>query len=87
MFYLVAGLYVLPLVAVICVAKHKLVTDDGKVVDKRIDWLGGLIFTAGAVFLFTSLSQALRESRGWKTPCKLRPQTVHQVLTHLRQTD
>ncbi|KAJ9099868.1 hypothetical protein QFC21_003873 [Naganishia friedmannii] len=68
MFYLVAGLYVLSLIAVIFVARHRVVMDDRKVVDKRIDWVGGLSFTLGAVFLFTSLSQALRESQGWKTP-------------------
>jgi hypothetical protein len=39
--------------------------------DKRVDWLGIFLFTAGFVLLFASLSQARAARNGWATDCKL----------------
>jgi hypothetical protein len=67
-FFLVAGLDLLSLIGVFFLAKHQTETEGGN--DKRIDWIGGILFTAGAVFLFFCLSQALSESKGFGTPCE-----------------
>jgi hypothetical protein len=55
--------------------------------DRRIDWIGGLLFTAGAVFLFFCLSQGLSEPKGFGTPCKplsLRRVRVHRLISSQR---
>lgn len=38
--------------------------------DKRIDWLGAILFTGGFVMLFFSISQARAARKGWATDCK-----------------
>jgi hypothetical protein len=38
--------------------------------DKRIDWLGGSLFTAGFALLFYSISQARSAKHGWATDCE-----------------
>lgn len=38
--------------------------------NKKIDWLGGILFSAGFCLLFFCLSQALSEDKGWGTACK-----------------
>jgi hypothetical protein len=38
--------------------------------DRRVDWLGGFLFTAGFVLLFFSISQARAARNGWATDCK-----------------
>lgn len=68
LFYLIAGLDLIPLVGVFFFATHEKETDEHN--DKRIDWLGGTLLTAGAAFLFFCLSQALSESKGFGTPCE-----------------
>lgn len=67
-FYLAAGLNLIPFFGVFFLAKHR--TDTGEQTDKRIDWIGGLLFTAGSVLLFFCLSQALAEPNGWGTACE-----------------
>lgn len=68
-FYLVAGLFVIPFVGVFVLAKSpEPVTD--RVVDKRVDWVGAFLYTAGFILLFLSLSQSVAETKGWSTPCK-----------------
>jgi hypothetical protein len=37
--------------------------------DKRIDWLGVLLFIAGFTLLFYPLSQARSAKHGWETDC------------------
>lgn len=37
--------------------------------DKRIDWLGAILFTGGFVLLFFSISQARAAGKGWATNC------------------
>jgi hypothetical protein len=68
-FYLVAGLYVIPIVGVAFLAKQPS-REATKKIDKRIDWLGALLLTGGFVLLFLSLSQSIHERRGWRTPCE-----------------
>jgi hypothetical protein len=65
----VAGLWVLPLVGVFFLGKKPDSSGD-KVVDKRIDFIGAFLFTAGFILIFLSLSQSITESKGWTTPCK-----------------
>lgn len=76
MFYLVAGLSLLPLVGILLVAKSSESTSEP--VDKRIDWLGGLMFTSGSVLLFFCLSQAFSAPNGWATPCKISCDDCHR---------
>ncbi|GHJ85116.1 hypothetical protein NliqN6_1518 [Naganishia liquefaciens] len=64
-FFILAGVAMLPLLAIFFV-KNRRVSQDAR--RKRIDWLGGFLFTAGSIILFFCLSQALGESRGWSTP-------------------
>jgi hypothetical protein len=37
--------------------------------DKRIDWLGAILFTSGFVLLFFSISQARAARKGWASNC------------------
>ena len=39
-------------------------------VDKRIDWLGAFLVTAGLIFVIFALGQGKTASQGWATPCK-----------------
>lgn len=39
-------------------------------VDKRIDWLGAFLVTAGLVLIVFVLSQGELAPQGWSTPCK-----------------
>jgi len=39
-------------------------------VDKRIDWLGAFLVTAGLVLIVFVLSQGELSPQGWSTPCK-----------------
>ena len=66
--WLIAGLYLIPLAGVFFLAKHHREASEDN--HRRIDWIGGALFTAGAVFLFFCLSQALSESQGFGTPCE-----------------
>jgi hypothetical protein len=70
-FYLGAGLNLLPFLGVYFLAKHR--TESGEQTDNRIDWIGGVLFTAGSVLLFFCLSQALAEPKGWGTACESSP--------------
>jgi MFS family permease len=65
--YLNAGLDLIPLIGVFFLARHQ--RETGEHIDRRIDWIGGSLFTAGSVLLFFCLSQALAESKGFGTPC------------------
>ena len=38
--------------------------------DKRVDWLGAALVTAGLVLIMFVLGQAPVAERGWRTPCK-----------------
>lgn len=67
-FWLISGLDVIPFAGVFFLAKHRREADEHN--DRRIDWIGGTLFTAGAVFFFFCLSQALSELKGFRTPCK-----------------
>jgi hypothetical protein len=58
----------IPFLGVFFLAKHR--TETGEQTDRRIDWVGGLLFTAGSVLLFFCLSQALAEPKGWGTACE-----------------
>jgi len=38
--------------------------------DKRVDWIGSSLVTAGLVLIIFVLSYASNAPRGWRTPCK-----------------
>lgn len=38
--------------------------------DKRIDWLGGLLITAGLCLFTFSLTESGHAENGWRSPCK-----------------
>lgn len=49
--------------------------------DKRIDWLGGVLFTVGFVLLFFSISQARAAQHGWGTDCECDTARTFEGLT------
>lgn len=68
-FWLLAGLTVIPFIGTILLVKGRpILASKG---DRRIDWLGMFLFTAGPILLFYPLSQARSTRNGWGTPCEL----------------
>lgn len=67
LFYLLAGI-----VTLLGVASYFIIPPDrpNPTADRRIDWLGGALVTAG-VFLFTfSLTESGHAVNSWRTPCE-----------------
>ncbi|CAK5272002.1 unnamed protein product, partial [Mycena citricolor] len=65
LFYLFAGL------SALCVLGGVLAIDDdipSLEADKRVDWIGAFLVTAGLVLLLFVLGQGQLATRGWKTP-------------------
>jgi hypothetical protein len=67
-FWLIAGLSIVPLIGTIFLVKSRPVLS--RRTEKRVDWLGMFLFTAGPTLLFYPLSQARSAPKGWATPCK-----------------
>lgn len=40
------------------------------IVDRRVDWVGGIIFSLGLGLLCFSITQSGLEARGWREPCE-----------------
>jgi F0F1-type ATP synthase membrane subunit a len=38
--------------------------------DRRVDWIGGFLVTAGVVLILFVLGQGQLVPQGWKTPCE-----------------
>jgi MFS family permease len=47
--------------------------EDGGPLDRRVDWLGALLVTAGLVLIVFVLSEGEVADRGWSTPCTFIP--------------
>jgi hypothetical protein len=67
-FWLIAGLSIVPLIGTIFLVKSRPVLS--RRTEKRVDWLGMFLFTAGPTLLFYPLSQARSAPKGWATPCE-----------------
>lgn len=69
MFYLLGGLAVIPIVIGLIVIPK----DDSSLrnvdEDRRIDWIGGFIVTAGLCLFCFSLTESGIAEKGWATPC------------------
>ena len=78
MFWVVAGL------SALCVALALLYVDADKPnteSDKRVDWIGSFLVTAGLVLIVFVLSDGELAPRQWSTPCTF--PTVNGVVTKL----
>jgi len=66
-FYLLAGFTLLCFLGGLISIDNDVHSEE---VDKRIDWLGALLVTAGLVLIVFVLSQGELARQGWSTPCK-----------------
>lgn len=66
--WFLAGLTLIPIIVTILFVKGRPVAL--RQADKRIDWLGVLLFIAGFTLLFYPLSQARSTKHGWGTDCQ-----------------
>lgn len=70
LFYLLGGMAVIPIVIGLLVIPK----DDPSLrqvdEDRRIDWIGGFIVTAGLCLFCFSLTESGIAENGWSTPCK-----------------
>jgi len=71
LFYLLGGIAVIPITIGLLVIPK----DDPSLrkvdEDRRIDWIGGFIVTAGLCLFCFSLTESGIAEKGWATPCKL----------------
>lgn len=68
LFYLLGGIAVIPIaIGILVIPKDKPV--DKATQDRRIDWIGGLIVTAGLCLFCFSLTESGIATNGWATPC------------------
>ena len=51
--------------------------------DKRVDWIGAALVTAGLVLIVFVLSDAPTAYNGWKNPCEFLPPTSFKIRTDL----
>jgi hypothetical protein len=69
LFYLLGGIAVIPIVIGLLVIPK----DDRSLrqvdEDRRIDWIGGFIVTAGLCLFCFSLTESGIAEKGWATPC------------------
>lgn len=66
-FWFLAGLSALPAIGTALLVRKRPV--ELSRADRRIDWLGVVLFVAGFILLFFSLSQARSAKHGWETDC------------------
>ncbi|KAJ9126373.1 hypothetical protein QFC24_002110 [Naganishia onofrii] len=64
-FWFLGGLTLLPIIIILLFVKTRAVTL--RQLDRRVDWLGGILFTTGFVMLFFALSWGRSAKHGWKT--------------------
>ncbi|KAJ9118223.1 hypothetical protein QFC22_004130 [Naganishia vaughanmartiniae] len=64
-FWCLAGMTVLPFLGTALFVKNRPIL--ARQADRRIDWIGGFLFTAGFALLFYPLSQARSTPKGWAT--------------------
>jgi hypothetical protein len=55
---------------IFAVAFYVIPTDAPRPADRRIDWVGAVLVTAGLIGLQFAISQAPIAPNGWKTNCK-----------------
>ncbi|KAJ9099816.1 hypothetical protein QFC21_003816 [Naganishia friedmannii] len=67
-FWCLAATTVLPFMGTALFVKNRPILAEQA--DRRIDWIGGFLFTAGFALLFYPLSQARSTPKGWATGCE-----------------
>jgi hypothetical protein len=69
LFYLLGGLAVIPIVIGLIVIPNDDPSLHNVDEDRRIDWIGGFIVTAGLCLFCFSLTESGIAEQGWATPC------------------
>lgn len=67
-FWFLSGLAIPPLIGLVFFIPSRPIAL--KSADKRVDWLGAVLFTTGFILLFYPISQARATEHGWRTQCK-----------------
>lgn len=67
-FFILAGLSLFPVVGgVLSIPPEPSKKDNG---NRRIDWMGAFLITAGLSLFSFALTQSGLVEKGWRTPCK-----------------
>jgi predicted MFS family arabinose efflux permease len=70
LFFLVAGMALIPIVIGYFTIPKDVKRLPGSGVDRRVDWIGGFLVTAGLSLFIFSLVQSGVVPRGWSEPCE-----------------
>lgn len=80
MFYLSAGIAALVAVGGMITVEPDQPSEEE---DKRVDWVGSALITAGLTLIIFVLSEAAIAPRGWRTPCEYQRSLASSADPHL----